>query len=1109
MNYYPDRIADDDEGDDNISCCSADIEGGVAVASGAATSQHNQAAAVDHHVENTATSSIGDNRHLSSSTPLKSRPWKSQDDDHDEEFDENDDCALEISRHGSSLSTSKKEANNHRSSTDGDTTQMAAMIQNERNRRLGVYSTTDAQYSGTTNNNTATSSSSDKIPSAPNSGPGFLGNIKGWLGGGRGAAATAGESSRSRRSRSPTVQATPSHKRSDDNMNTSTHSTLNNTIDEKTDDSSTTSSDGSSSESGNDSQSETEGEFANEEMDLTPHERARIRALRYLSNACVDAGRKAKTASYIRGLERLDLKRRRDRFERELEVVETEMNKDRGVPEMGARKEVDRVSEVAAKLVEELPRTQALSRGSAGADAGAGVERGKHQSAHRQYMNLEEYADALHAFDSSGVLFDDESHPSSGMWEDKAALELYSSSLQSRLKDAMDRTRSLEKRLVVLERTGDEIVSSLCEDLVEVTGHSNKAEARYVKKGKELQRKRRREEVRLRNKERQAERRVRKLEERLLPISGEAGSQFNHKDFADSDSSDENTTDEDDEEEDDEIRLEKKLASIKSKNEQEKAAHESEVDSIRRQCEQFKLRLSVVRLVMAGDDNLRDYIAILDRLNPSVQHQRHLKGHGESYHDFEMSGISINAIPPPPPSRITRARAKLLKATHLEWIYEQRLAVSKAFTDAAINALEQELSEREEAGQKMEVRCLNELMAIDSEMKHLIARSDEKLAELQTEARELEDAIAAVSPDVKGVDDDDSEVCCVTETKTPTTATEVALPSDKDSSDTTSSSDEDTNKGRHKYPISGTDDDSSHYETSTPNKVTPKMNAVDVLLGDEPREKHGESSRGDVTPEVMKDIDEVPTDKSVGESGDAVTAAEHNKISSVAGTAKEQPSKNEASSTESKHSEDQNITEAMPPSDVSNDDRLKCDDKNEDRNAAIAYSSESAQANADSSNPKRQSMLEFLGRELNCTLAEYQTAFDLSSSKERVEQLEYMNDIVVKIAKINGVDLNQTQSGENAVKSWSARKSKSRRKRSERKSSDRKKSERKRSDHKSSSERNSKTRSERRSSSDRDRREKKKTSSKRRRHRAKERSDANGKNESNANETPHSISVVW
>jgi hypothetical protein len=142
----------------------------------------------------------------------------------------------------------------------------------------------------------------------------------------------------------------------------------------------------------------------------------------------------------------------------------------------------------------------------------------------------------------------------------------------------------------------------------------------------------------------------------------------------------------------------------------------------------------------------------------------------------------------------------------------------------------------------------------------------------------------------------------------------------------------------------------------------------------------------------------VPTDKSVGESGDAVTAAEHNKISSVAGTAKEQPSKNEAPSTESKHSEDQNITEAMPPSDVSNDDRLKCDDKNEDRNAAIAYSSESAQANADASNPKRQSMLEFLGRELNCTLAEYQTAFDLSSSKERVEQLEYMNDIVVKTA---------------------------------------------------------------------------------------------------------------
>jgi len=30
------------------------------------------------------------------------------------------------------------------------------------------------------------------------------------------------------------------------------------------------------------------------------------------------------------------------------------------------------------------------------------------------------------------------------------------------------------------EQTGDEIVSSLCEDLVELTEHSNKSEARYV-----------------------------------------------------------------------------------------------------------------------------------------------------------------------------------------------------------------------------------------------------------------------------------------------------------------------------------------------------------------------------------------------------------------------------------------------------------------------------------------------------------------------------------------------------------------------------------------------------------------------------------------------------
>ena len=70
--------------------------------------------------------------------------------------------------------------------------------------------------------------------------------------------------------------------------------------------------------------------------------------------------------------------------------------------------------------------------------------------------------------------------------------------------------------------------------------------------------------------------------------------------------------------------------------------------------------------------------------------------------------------------------------------------------------------------------------------------------------------------------------------------------------------------------------------------------------------------------------------------------------------------------------------------------------------------------------PKQKAMLELLGRELKCTLADYQTAFDLSSSSKRVEQLEYMNTIVLKIAKVHGIEVSPKHSSvDNGDKSWS------------------------------------------------------------------------------------------
>lgn len=249
------------------------------------------------------------------------------------------------------------------------------------------------------------------------------------------------------------------------------------------------------------------------------------------------------------------MKRKRDRYEKELEIVESEMNKDRGLISGGER---DAISAMAAKLVRELPRIQ-------GADAGAGSDLG-------MFMSYDEYA-ALN-IDNGGP----EQQPS--LWENKEGVDVYVTSLQSRLKVALERTRALEKRLVVLEQAGDDIVSSLCEDLAEITGSANKAEARYVKKGKELQRRRRREELRNRTKIKQAERRVRRLEEQLMVASGvrklEGQLEIDPKTFLEitSDTSNEDSTlSGDNDEENDEILLEKKLTSIKAKNGQDRVSY--------------------------------------------------------------------------------------------------------------------------------------------------------------------------------------------------------------------------------------------------------------------------------------------------------------------------------------------------------------------------------------------------------------------------------------------------------------------------------------------------------------------------------------------------------
>jgi len=74
---------------------------------------------------------------------------------------------------------------------------------------------------------------------------------------------------------------------------------------------------------------------------------------------------------------------------------------------------------------------------------------------------------------------------------------------------------------------------------------------------------------------------------------------------------------------------------------------------------------------------------------------------------------------------------------------------------------------------------------------------------------------------------------------------------------------------------------------------------------------------------------------------------------------------------------------------------------------------------------QKEAVLQSLGRELNCTLAEYQTSYDVSTSGDRVEQLNYMNDLVVAIAKVSGLRIEHTNKAapdQCELKSWSYKK---------------------------------------------------------------------------------------
>lgn len=867
---------------------------------------------------------------------------------------------------------------------------MAVLIQQERNRRLGIRNVVDFK------NQIA-------YPAAPFSGR-VLGNIRGWFVGASGAQASEnGEKSNDGRASTSAIAVSKDaplyeHQIPEKVQSMKDKSHVYNS-------SSSTSSDDSSSIFDDSSISSNTSNPNHGASSFTPQERAREHALRYLSNTCVDAGRKSKVASYVWGLERLDLKRKRDRYAKELEIVESEMNKDHGlISHAGER---DAISDMAVALVREFPRIH-------GADAGAGIDLIKETDRNASFMTWEEYIDAINSDDWMMRI----QHPS--VWENKEAFDVYMTSLQRRLKDAMDRTRSLEKRLVVLENAGDDIVSSLCEDLAEITEYSYKMEAQYIKKGKELQRKRRREERRLRTKIKQAEQRVSELEEKMMIISGVnqlVEQTIGYTDlYEGSDVSTKASTTSGIDDDDDEILLETKLSSIKAYYEQEKNEHKSEVDSIRRQCEQLKLHLSVARLVMEGDDNLRDYMVVLERFDPSQRIDRTY----DVFNNQDLLEVGDSIIPSPP-SRVTRARAKLLKVIHLEKIYEQRLAVSKAFTDATISALDQELLERESSSQKMEVRCLNELVVIDSEMKNSVNEATDILIKLESEAQELQDAISGANWSsidllMPAIDDE-------------------IITKNNLSSDILLRAEDCLRQFETKQlpetDLSSKDDLPLDSRMSQPvTKGTFSM--VDITVNERDYGgKHGDYvissndnvDRSDVTMPKVIDNASLP----IGE-GNEVESMKESRIADVI-VADLQASSHidnlsifqcksslDGISPVCEYSGDEELSETR------NDKKLSVLDP-PGRHGLDPWPSRMGECD-DKTGASKKAVLEQLGCELKNTLEAYQASYHLPSSKNRVQQLDDMNDLVLKIGQLFGTKGCLNNSVEVAeLTSWSFKKS--------------------------------------------------------------------------------------
>ena len=281
----------------------------------------------------------------------------------------------------------------------------------------------------------------------------------------------------------------------------------------------------------------------------------------------------------------------------------------------------------------------------------------------------------------------------------------------------------------------------------------------------------------------------------------------------------------------------------------------------------------------------------------------------------------------------------------------------------------------------MEVRCLNELMAVDGEIKELTTEASCKIAALEIESKHLEEAIAACSAEKSnaGVDamlmGEIQDKNCVHDEPEPEPDTRAL-----DDAQATAKN-EDTTKRELNIVKTRVEDLREGFGASDPAYNHAIATTTPSGIGEyEEITVPLKNTEGDPSSEVGSEKSARYKDSDDGKS--------EGKVSS--------------------HRMETFVSKVPTIEDIKSDEDLELE-----------------RQLSNSSSDEREKVVQLLGKELQYTLAEYQTSYDLSSSSDRVEQLNYMNAIVLKIAKVKGIPMQSVESATH-TKSWSMRNSEKR-----------------------------------------------------------------------------------